>query len=231
MYTPGVSRPLYFSSRHTCRQRATRHLPYTTPIFHPQNYLEPYNFERYKEWCTFAALNRNDMKRIVCPKCEHKFTFDETRYKGAKNISFACPECRKHFSLSIDEINEMNEEEHSFPYGYITVVENSFCYRQTFGLKPGDNIIGRRSPGSEADIAIESGDMSMDRRHCIINVKVQGNTLTHTLRDNPSLTGTFLRQEILGDRDRARLRDGDIVTIGATTLIIHLPEEDDEYFG
>lgn len=171
-----------------------------------------------------------DMKRIICPKCEHKFTFDETRYKGAKNIAFACPECRKHFSLSADEIEEMNEETHSFPYGYITVVENSFCYRQTFGLKPGDNVIGRHSPGSEADIAIESGDMSMDRRHCIINVKTNGNNIVCTLRDNPSLTGTFLRQEILGDRDRARLCDGDIITIGATTLIVHLPKGEDEYF-
>ena len=35
----------------------------------------------------------------------------------------------------------------------------------------GDNLIGRRSKGTEVDIPIETSDPSMDRRHCIINVK------------------------------------------------------------
>ena len=51
------------------------------------------------------------------------------------------------------------------------------------------------------------------------------------MRDNPSLTGTFLRNELLGDRERALLHDGDVVSIGAATFIVHIPgEEDDEYF-
>ena len=64
------------------------------------------------------------MKRITCPKCEHSFSFDETRYRQVKSISFACPACRKHFSLTLDEIEEMNREEIDAPYGYITVIEN-----------------------------------------------------------------------------------------------------------
>lgn len=171
------------------------------------------------------------MKQVTCPKCDKTFSFDESRYDRSCNISFICPMCRKRFVMTLAQIEAAKGSELDSSPGFITVLENAFGYRQEFPLHPGDNIIGRASKGTEVDIAIETSDMSMDRRHCIINVKVQGNTLTHTLRDNPSLTGTFLRQEILGDRDRARLRDGDIVTIGATTLIIHLPEEDDEYFG
>lgn len=170
------------------------------------------------------------MKRITCPKCEHSFNFDESRYQHVKSISFACPACRKHFSLTLDEIEEMNREEIDAPYGYIVVLENQFGYRQTFALKQGDNIIGRHSPGSVADISIQSGDMSMDRRHCIINVKSTNNGTRYTLRDNPSLTGTFLRHEILNDRERANLSNEDIVTIGATTFIVYLPvEEEDDY--
>ena len=65
----------------------------------------------------------------------------------------------------------------------------------------------------------------MGRRHCIINVKrnKQGK-LVYTLRDAPSLTGTFLMNEILGDKDRVRMEDGAIVTIGATTFILHTAE-------
>ena len=56
--------------------------------------------------------------------------------------------------------------------------------------------------------------MSMDRRHCIINIKrnKQGK-LVYTLRDAPSLTGTFLMNEILGDKDRVRIEDGRTSTI------------------
>jgi hypothetical protein len=38
------------------------------------------------------------------------------------------------------------------------------------------------------------------------------------------LTGTFLMNEILGDKDRVRMEDGAIVTIGATTFILHTAE-------
>ena len=98
------------------------------------------------------------------------------------------------------------------------------------GIFERDNLIGRASRGTEVDIAIETSDMSMDRRHCIIHVKEKGSRPQLTLRDNPSLTGTFLRNTLLGDRERALLHDGDVVSIGAATFIVHIPgEEDDEY--
>jgi pSer/pThr/pTyr-binding forkhead associated (FHA) protein len=82
--------------------------------------------------------------------------------------------------------------------------------------------------GTVVDIPIESGDMSMDRRHCIINVKrnKQGR-LVYTLRDAPSLTGTFLMDEILGDKDRVRIEDGAIITMGATTAILRAAKSEE----
>ena len=87
-------------------------------------------------------------------------------------------------------------------------------------MQEGDNVIGRRCVGTNINTPIESGDMSMDRRHCIINIKrnKQGK-LVYTLRDAPSLTGTFLMNEILGDKDRVRIEDGAIVTIGARNVM------------
>ena len=41
-----------------------------------------------------------------------------------------------------------------------------------------------------------------------------------------SLTGTFLNNEILGDKDRIRIEDGAIVTIGATTFILRAAEQE-----
>ena len=65
----------------------------------------------------------------------------------------------------------------------------------------------------------------MDRNHSVINEKRnKQRKLVYTLRDAPSLTGTFLNNEILGDKDRVRIEDGAIVTIGATTFILRAAE-------
>ena len=101
-------------------------------------------------------------------------------------------------------------------------VENVFGFRQEHPLQLGDNIIGRRNKGDDIHIPIETNDPSMDRRHCILNVKRgKARNLIYTLRDNDSITGTFVMNEILGPKDQVRIEDGTIITLGATSLILH----------
>jgi pSer/pThr/pTyr-binding forkhead associated (FHA) protein len=109
--------------------------------------------------------------------------------------------------------------------GSIVAVENVFGFRQEHPLQLGDNIIGRRNKGDEVHVPIETNDPSMDRRHCVLNVKRSktGNFI-YTLRDNDSITGTFLMNEILGAKDRVRIEDGAVITLGATSLILHAAE-------
>lgn len=118
-----------------------------------------------------------------------------------------------------------DETEYKEAFGNITVIENVFGFKQVLPLQEGDNKIGRRCVGTVINVPIETSDMSMDRNHCVINVKrnKQGK-LVYTLRDAPSLTGTFLNNEILGDKDRVRIEDGAIVTICATTFILRAAE-------
>ena len=169
------------------------------------------------------------MKRIRCPKCENYLTFDETNYTEGQSLVFVCDQCKKQFSIRLGKTKvqpprkEEKPDEQAFQeaFGSITVIENVFGFKQVLPLHEGDNVIGRRQPGAPIDVPIETSHMSMDRRHCVINVRrnKQG-TLVYTLRDAPSLTGTFLNNEILADKDRIRLDDGAIVTIGATTFIL-----------
>ncbi|NDV64529.1 FHA domain-containing protein [Bacteroides sp. 224] len=171
------------------------------------------------------------MKRILCPKCENYLSFDETKYSEGQSLVFVCEHCGKQFSIRIGKTKmkatrkeeELNEKVEGSEFGSIIVVENVFGYKQILPLQEGDNIIGRRCVGTTINTPIETGDMSMDRRHCIINVKrnKQGEII-YTLRDAPSLTGTFLMNDILGDKDRIRINDGAIITIGATTLILRI---------
>ncbi|WP_321480206.1 FHA domain-containing protein [uncultured Bacteroides sp.] len=173
------------------------------------------------------------MKRILCPKCENYLSFDETKYTEGQSLVFVCEHCGKQFSIRLGKTKmkatrkeeTFEEETQKDQYGYVTVVENIFGFKQILPLKEGDNEIGRRCVGTIITTPIETGDMSMDRRHCIINVKRnKAGKIIYTLRDAPSLTGTFLRNEILGDKDRIRIEDGAVITIGATTLILHEKE-------
>ncbi|WP_321517242.1 FHA domain-containing protein [uncultured Bacteroides sp.] len=173
------------------------------------------------------------MKKILCPKCENYLTFDETKYTEGQSLVFVCEHCGKQFSIRIGKTklksqnkNEVfDEQENKEKFGSIVVLENVFGYKQILPLNLGDNVIGRRCVGTVINTPIESGDMSMDRQHCVINIrKNKAGKLIYTLRDFPSVTGTFHMNECLGDKDRVTLVDGAIVAIGATTFILRCAE-------
>ncbi|HIT83556.1 MAG TPA: FHA domain-containing protein [Candidatus Avibacteroides faecavium] len=169
------------------------------------------------------------MKKIRCPKCNNYITFDASNYVDGQVLVFDCPDCHKQFKIRIgkdrlrdkDRAVDLQEQKDEAQYGYIVVVENVFSYKQIFPLHLGDNLIGRSNLGTEVDIPIETSDPSMDRRHCYINVsKDKRGELVYTLRDNDSVVGTFLMNDILAPKDRIRLSDGDVITLGATSIIL-----------
>jgi len=181
-------------------------------------------------------LQHIDMKRIFCPKCDHQLSFDESKYPEGKVLAFVCPQCGSQFKIrlgrkvirtSSGEEQEVKEPDLSF--GYITVIENAFGFKQNLPLILGDNVIGRRNKDTDGvDVPIITSDPSMGRKHCVISVKQDSNEqLIYTLRDFPSLTGTFLRNTLLGKKEQVRIEEGAVVTIGATTFVLHTsPEEE-----
>ena len=115
-----------------------------------------------------------------------------------------------------------DEEAEKGDYGSIVVIENVFHYKQIIPLKLGDNFIGRYHKGNDiVNCPIETVDPSVDYTHCCINVSYdkRGN-LKYVLRDGPSNTGTFVDNEILGDKERRVIEDGSLFTIGATSIIL-----------
>ena len=119
------------------------------------------------------------MKRIRCPKCENYLLFDETKYSEGQSLVFVCEHCGKQFSIRLGKTKmrapqkeeRPDEEEFKDAFGSITVIENVFGFKQVLPLQEGNNVIGRRCVGTNINTPIETSDMSMDRRHCIINVK------------------------------------------------------------
>ena len=178
------------------------------------------------------------MKRVRCPKCDHFIQFDETKYSDGQSLVFVCDNCQKQFGIRIgvsklralqkeeNKGTNLDEKEQYESVGTLVAVDNVFGFRQEHPLHLGDNIVGRRNKGDEVDVPVETNDPSMDRRHCIVNVKRNkaGNYI-YTIRDNDSITGTFVMNELLGPKDRLRIEDGTIITLGATTLILHSTEQ------
>lgn len=177
------------------------------------------------------------MKRIFCPKCDHQLSFDETKYPEGKVLAFVCPQCTSQFKIRLGRKvvrtasgDEKEVKEPDFSYGFITVIENAFGFKQDLPLIAGDNVIGRRNKDTDGvDVPIITSDPSMGRKHCVIHVKpdTEGK-LTYTLRDFPSLTGTFLRNTLLGKKEQVHIGEGAVVTIGATTFVLHTPDGEEE---
>lgn len=89
---------------------------------------------------------------------------------------------------------------------------------QTFDLKEGSNIIGRKSSSSFADIAIE-GDPYMSRRHVDIQViKQPDGTMQYRLNEINSTNIVKLNGREIHRNDILVIRPGDELTLGQTSL-------------
>ena len=177
------------------------------------------------------------MKRVRCPKCDQFITFDETRYEAGQSLVFECPNCGKQFGIRMGVSHLRNTQQEENPEeemteancGSLLVIENVFHYKQVLPLRMGDNTIGRYMKGSKTTLPIETNDPSVDMMHCVINVsRGKNGKLKYVLRDGPSNTGTFVDNEILGDRERRVLEDGSLFTIGATSIIFRTADSSED---
>lgn len=173
------------------------------------------------------------MKRVKCPKCDSYIMFDETKYKDGQSLVFECTQCGKQFGIrmGVSKLRNIQREENpdenstDATCGSLVVIENVFHYKQVIPLQMGDNVIGRYMKGSGINCPIETVDPSIDMHHCVITVsRDKRGRLKYVLRDGPSYTGTFVDNEILGDRERRVIADGTLFTIGATSIILRTPD-------
>ncbi|MBC8626381.1 FHA domain-containing protein [Alloprevotella sp. Lung230] len=180
------------------------------------------------------------MKRLHCPKCDEPILFDDSLYQPGRTLVFECPSCRKQFKIRVGMgvkpsaegslQNEGEEREEKEPVGYLVVIENAFHLRQEVPLYEGENRVGKHVRGTNANAAFKTVDPSVDNTHCIISVqKNKQGHLKFILRDGPSGTGTFVMNELVGVKERVNLSEGAIITLGASTLILHIgaPETDE----
>lgn len=176
------------------------------------------------------------MKRVRCPKCDTYITFDDTKYEPGQSLVFQCNECGKQFGIrmGVSKLKDTQKEENQkmqssnfvSEFGCIVVIENIFHFKQEIPLKMGDNVIGRYQKGNPINTPFETVDPSVDLNHCTLNVsRNKRGELIYTLSDNNSNTGTFVDNVELQPRERRRIEDGTLFTLGATSIILKLTPE------
>lgn len=191
-----------------------------------------------RQFETVFTITKQDihMKRVRCPKCDNYIIFDETKYENGQQLVFQCSECGKQFAIrmGVSKIHKTQrdanpeEDAEQTEYGSLHVIENVFGYRQVIPLHLGDNTIGKYSKGNDVNCPVETSDPSMDLHHCVLNIsRNKRGDLKYILRDGPSNTGTFVDNEILGDRERRVIDHGTLFTCGATSIILHINDNEE----
>ncbi len=173
------------------------------------------------------------MKFIVCPFCKTRIVTDSFPRGRRTNghVVMHCPSCKHRLAFTIreEEAREDKTETHSNSAqnknkevaASLQVIENVFGYAASFNLTEGLNRVGRyNNKYSELEIPIHTADPSMDRTHCLIVVeKDLASSYTVTIMDNDSMTGTFINSRELLPGEKHQLKDGDVITLGATSIL------------
>ena len=156
------------------------------------------------------------MKKIRCPKCDEFIVFDEKNIDMENVVVFHCQHCGKSFKVKFKKKNKEDMPEEP-DFGSLVVVENMFAERQVFS----------RNPGNSIDCPIVTADPSMDREHCVVNVSEKNGQLVFRIRDCNSNTGTFVMNEEVTKKEQRIIHNSEIISLGATTLILKTPGADE----
>ena len=124
-----------------------------------------------------------------------------------------CPKCDNYIQF----------DETKYQEGQSLVFVCDQCKKQ-FSIRIGKS---KLSAGTRKEEIIDEKEGTQDWGNVVAIENVFGEII-YTLRDNDSITGTFVMNDLLGPKDRIRLEDGNVFTLGATTLILRTAKSDSE---
>lgn len=162
---------------------------------------------------------------LKCPKCNTVNKVDLSAYQQTKNNNLSNNNISQKFDdeKTIIEKQPINKEE----VGWI-VVHDENTKVQTYPLRLGKNVIGRKSVSKPCDIMIETNDKYMSRNHCAIEVvKNKRGQYDYIIYEVSATNGTFINASIdkkLSRYDQIYLKDGDTIQMGHTKVVLKTKE-------
>ncbi|OCW95508.1 hypothetical protein A9168_02275 [Macellibacteroides sp. HH-ZS] len=167
------------------------------------------------------------MISIKCPYCRVRLKIDESKIPAHLN-AFNCPRCKKPISVSLLHQYKIVSDNEETQYiqksnntkATLTVLADACTPSQSFQLRTGINIIGRKNGNtSEAKIEIETNDKLMSREHIKIEVVQYNNAeYNYLLSDYDSKNQTRHNSHYLETGEIIVLRNKDEIEIGNTKI-------------
>lgn len=167
------------------------------------------------------------MLSIKCPYCKVRLKIDESKIPVHLN-AFNCPRCKQPISISLLHQYKIVSNSEDTIYiqkndnttATLTVLPDACTPSQSFQLRTGINIIGRKNGNtSEAKIEIETNDKLMSREHIKIEAVQYGNgEYNYLLSDYGSKNQTRHNNLYLNQGEIIVLRDKDEIEIGNTKI-------------
>ena len=169
-------------------------------------------------------LNQNN-PLLKCPKCN---TINKVELPASYQVNKNTPPVRKRVQeKSNDETLIEGGKNNNEEVGWI-VVHDENTKVQSYPLRLGKNIIGRKSVSKPCDIMIETDDKYMSRNHCAIEVvKNKRGQYDYIIYEVSATNGTFINASIdkkLSRYDQIYLKDGNTIQIGHTKVVLKTKE-------
>ncbi len=170
------------------------------------------------------------MLTLICPNCDTENLIHPAT-ATRKNAKLFCIKCK--ILLQLKESMHKNEsgqkeaelETKVTNYGCL-IVRDEVTLSQSYNLKLGKQIIGRKSVQFPSDFEIETNDLQMSRNHFSITIELnKKNSFDYILKDNSSTNYTFINAETLQQlkkEDEFLLQDGDIIQAGITKIVFKI---------
>lgn len=191
----------------------------------------------------------SDQVTIKCKHCSK--SFDWNRLKLAENwgktVELRCKVCNQINRLMINAdlmagktavkneetdpatefLNNNISSNKSFQIAKLHILASENTKAQSFSLKEGEQIVGRRSDDDiniDNKIRIDTQDIKMSRSHCQITVtKKADNTYRYILSDLGSANGTHVENAFgskkVENNEKVVIQLGDIVGLGYRTQV------------
>lgn len=164
-----------------------------------------------------------EQKNVTCPICKNKYPFTQFRQVSPNAESYSGGGYNPN---GVDPKTETELPECNYTLGKIVIPGSNESYQ----LKPGRNVIGRKASKSVADFQINTGSGRMtSREHIIIEVKnVPGKGFVHYLslfkeRVNP----TRVSGQPLLYGDCIILSHGDVISLPDVDVKFVIPDDDE----
>lgn len=173
--------------------------------------------------------------KVTCPHCHTTYDISVKDEYFGKRVKIKCKnsQCGMEFLKDLPPL-KVSDDDSTFITGAgpgkrllkLVVAADENTKGQTFMVNQEYTVVGRRNdsgPEHRPDVAIDTTDGYMSRKHCVIQRNAQSR---FSIKDNGAKNRTWLNGKPLEKMDVFFLNDGDDIKMGHTHMKVVLVEID-----